>query len=277
MFGPDEGTQLISEVIHTLPGRISHLTVYYTIIQPWKIEEVYTYLQDRTWGSVPPVKFMQQLSPAYVHVCAWKYAVSGLAEGKDLALDGFQGSQTAAWDELRSFDFRVFHRGDTCNPILSAADLLVGAIDEQVGSGRFRGPVIEQSVRALNLGIPWSSEYIGIPHFRSIKPYTRKMIDTTPYIARPVYYILTEDRPENLSNKQARMQLELSDLYGSAVDAACASGGCIKLYDATEDVGGINRPGTVVTYYGDKGEALGEQLKTLYGVTTYDLRTDSLP
>jgi hypothetical protein len=276
LFGPDDGSQLSREVIQSVSRHISNLTVFYTIIQPWKVREVWTFKDDRTWGKLTPVDFMHQLSTSYVHICAWKYTGGGRDAGKDLALDGFQGRQTKAWDELAPHSVRMYYRGDTCNPILSAADLIVASIDESVESYHFSEAAIERAVRSLDFGIQWTSEYIGIPHFEWIKPYTRKMIDTSRHVARPIYYILPEDTPPNVNRKQTRMQLELSSLYGKVVDAACASDGCIKLYDPTEDVGRISEPTARVTYYGEKGKALGNELKTLYGVSPIDLRSDKL-
>jgi hypothetical protein len=276
LFGPDEGVRATSEVIHAIAGQIARITVFYTIIQPWKVPQIWTYKRDRTWGAETPLDFMHQLSASYVHVSAWKYTDGGRADGKNLSLDGFQGQQTEAWDELCQRELRVYYRGDTCNPVLSAADLIVATIDEEVGRNRFGDESIERALRALNLGIPWTSEYIGIPHLKWIKPYTRKMIDTTRYLAHPVYYILSEDRPENLNNKQARMQLELSPLYGQVADAACDSDGCVKLYDATEDIGGLTRRGARVIYYGEKGRALGASLETMYGVKPIDIRVEEL-
>lgn len=189
-------------------------------------------------------------------------------------MDHFQGENTFAWSDLWYKKPLIYCRGDSCNPLISTADMVGGVIDQELLGEKISGTSIKKAINQL--GLRGKEVFIGAPDFKWIVPSQRKQINCTRWLKHPIYFLITEKRPENLEYKEARDQLELSPIFDAIVNAAYAHNGAIKLYDITQDYPLINPSSDRIIYFGEKGEQISQGLTSQYDVKSLHAKYDKI-
>lgn len=151
--------------------------------------------------------FFREVREYFPIVCAWKLcAFLGLRKAQ-VVVDGCKGSQSHAWQELVSTqDLTIAFHGAMYNPYLSAADVLLKWIDEEL---RESGLPLNQTALTRVL-TEWrgvtedlSTDHIHMVHFtnrdlKDIVPLARARIDRFEdiYARHPIFFIFKEENTE---------------------------------------------------------------------------------
>jgi hypothetical protein len=137
--------------------------------------------------------FLRSLGPMFPHISAWSYLGKRAISG-ELQLDGFNSRQTHAWNELLSkVTPKVFPHGDECNPYIMLSDIFAYLTDAKLYTQK-------KGLNPDSLKEIWKSYGFQIDtHFLDIEtqPLYRwnsdENIDLTPYLARPMIFLLVDD------------------------------------------------------------------------------------
>jgi hypothetical protein len=137
--------------------------------------------------------FLRRLGPMFSYISAWSYL--GIREiTGELQLDGFNSRQTHAWNELISKTTpKIFPHGDECNPYIMIADIIAYLTDAKLYNQK-------KGLRPENLKEIWNTygfetdtHFLGIETQPIYKWHSDDPIDTTPYLAHPIIFLLVDD------------------------------------------------------------------------------------
>ena len=156
-------------------------------------------------------KFLRNLGPMFPHIAAWSYFGIDRGPVTDLQLDGFNSKTTHAWNALLAkAKPKIFPHGDECNPYIMIADLIAYLTDAKLYSQKL-------GLRKENLQKIWEPYGFQVEsHFldNDTVPYygwnSDDPIDTTPYLAHPLVFLLV-DELEKLQPNPPPMSQQESD------------------------------------------------------------------
>ena len=146
----------------------------------------------------------------FSHISAWSYL--GIREiTGDLQLDGFNSRQTHAWNELISKTTpKIFPHGDECNPYIMIADIIAYLTDAKLYNQK-------KGLRPENLKEIWNTYgFETDTHFLDIetqpiyKWHSDDPIDTTPYLAHPIIFLLVDDLEKLQPNPPSATEQKIS-------------------------------------------------------------------
>lgn len=266
----DASDDFMRAFIQGVKEHILSVNIFFTMIYPTKVPVVYSYGKHREQD---PVNFMVTNNQAYPSWCAWKYLDINKYPETLLMLDNFQGERTVAWESIKRKKPDIYVRGDSCNPLISTADIIASMVDKICRTDRLTSKIIQRSLKEL--GLRGKDIFIGQPDFKYIIPLSEERIDTTSYLAHPLYFIISEDRPELLKKDEWREHHEYSAVMDSVVNAAFEANGAVKWYDQTEDYKILTAKDKLI-FYGDKGKEVAEKIGSSYNVTTYHFPYDKI-
>lgn len=258
-LGLNKGIAFMEQFFSEIVDFIASTELYFTIIPPSKVSEIEIY---GTGETVPTQKFLRKLNTNYVHCCGWKYSQVHDELPERLVLDYFEGKQTGAWHDLKEIDgLQIYLRGDLCNRLISTADLLISIVDFRLYRRKER--LNEDNLRKIFLqeNLTTTVEFIGQPDFGNIVMKRRKMIDTSPFLAHPIIFVL----PETQFGSKARKIIENSPVMDSILNRAVELDGSTKFYDQDLDAG-LVEDGDILIYMGDEGKELAEVISSVYDV-----------
>jgi hypothetical protein len=220
--------------------------------------------------------FFKKIMPYYPIICAWKLCSFLKLWNVEIVLDGCKGEKSHAWEELISNCQKVTiaFGGDSYNPFVSSADLLVKWIDEEL---RESGLPLNQSalVRVLT---QWTGvtddldkEQVHIVHLgnkdlKDIQPLSKEKIDAFEniYARHPIVFIFREEL-----NSPQRLEIEESPLMNKIHDLIYFIDGSLIWWDPKEHTKLIQKDDIAIVF-GNKGleeaqflNKLGNQLKIL--------------
>jgi len=275
--GEDAFVRFYENLLSDLRPHIEFAHIFYSIIPPRKVKRLFVYGERAEVKD--PVDFLKEHNAGFVALCGWKYSeiVPQEARADEVCLDYFEAKHTKAWDALSTLKPKLFVRGDTCNPCIATADGILSMIDKSLKRNFYYDGLKlgDTSIRhALkSLGIPGEPAFIGQPDLRKIVPDSRDQVVTRDFIAHPVFFICTENRPEGISNQDYREMIEYMPVMDQIVEKACDTGGSIKFYDPTTDYMSA-RPEDFFAHYGERGKAFCRELKRHIPLTELDMSLD---
>lgn len=253
--------------IKSLGDFIVNLNVYYTILPPSKIPKVKLYgAQKSRVVEIDTLSFLRRLNPAYVHCCAWKYSLEAQSLPEHIVLDYFEYEVSNAWRTLiNKIRPRIYYHGDECNPFIATADMLALLVDVRLYRKKL-GLCDDGITKAFaDVNIKVTPSPIDVRHLSNIVPYRNQKIDTTPYIARPVIFIIPETT-ELMSARMVRKTIEESPFMVDVLNKAFALDTSIKFFDPDIDARVI-KTGDVVVYTGPKSKEIALLLNRLHKET----------
>lgn len=248
--------------------------IYFVNIPPSRIPRIYMYAMDPPQKVIPTKDFLSTLTPQFSYMCAWRYTKE-MDDTSTILLDHFQGKQTISWSVFWYKKPVIYYKGDQCNSLISAADILVGVMDESLHR-KAKDINIKEMKNILHkeIGLKGNVYVIGSKDLRWIVPITRRPIDTTKFIKHPIFFIISEERPSQLEYKEAKDQLSFSPVYDIVTTAAAIKNGCVKQYDVTEDYKILKNNDRLI-YFGEKGKEIARNLESQYGVKrVFDFRIE---
>ena len=213
--------------------------------------------------TIKTLKFLDELNNYYSYIAPWKVSRDEKFRNIDVQLDSFNGEHTKAWSELCSFNkVNVVPKGDVCNSFISAADLVVGYIDEYLSleHKHLEKSTIEASINDcfdkfedINL----RTFYVGHEDLEKIVPHENIKINLLDYYKRPMVYIIKEN-----ILKQENKFIENSPLWNKLLDFSFEIDSGIKYMSYDEDHKYIKN-GDYFIYLGEKGKREANYLKSL--------------
>lgn len=270
----EEASDLCEDFIDRIKGNIFKVNIYFTIIPPSKVPEIYMYNIDNQPASKPTKEFLRSLTPSYTHLCAWKYCDKKEEVDEKILMDHFQGKMTVAWQTLWHESPEIYFRGDSCNPLISTADIIGALIDQKISDGGISDNRISDAIDEL--GLNGEEVFIGQPDFDFIVPVQRKQIQFRRHIKHPIFFIVGESSPSGMDRDKYRRQLEFSKIYDEIVNAAWRENGAIKMYDETQDFTMLEPGEDRIIHFGERGEEIAEQLSAQYDVKSIHAKHDEI-
>lgn len=217
---------------------------------------------------INPMQFIDELNECYDYVTAWKIVKTLGIRNTTIYLDHFTGEITHAWDELcYHHKVTVIPKGDSCNPFISACDIVTKYID---------GYLFQKHLLLDETGIARAFEscdvssphvlYLGHGDLQDIVPIKKEQIDCYKHYTKPMTYILKE----GLFNAESKI-IENSPLYQKILQFAYEKGTGIKFLSFEEDNRKI-RQGDHIIYLGENGKKHAEYLNKLgYNIVPIDI------
>jgi hypothetical protein len=221
------------------------------------------------FGGLPGRKYvtlrelMDLVEPAFPALAAWKLTAVTGTSNHNFLLDEVGGSISKAWDDLTSHNnVQTVPHGDSCSPYISAADLLLRALDRQLtrdysfldksGLERALGEIggVDQRATCYVRGI--SNDDIPM-----IAPYMERPIPTEYFCRHPIFVIVNES-----THKDEHEELENSPLVRRVHDLAYEHGGSVTYYNPKVSTS-LFRDGDYIVHYGEKGKETFKRLKAM--------------
>lgn len=229
---PEKKVLLQEIFIEGIKRDLVEINFFFTIMSQTK--NIYS----RGWDKVLPAnEFMKKsLLLPYPYICAWKQLQKWCEEGSSFRpfIDEFDGEETVAWYNLTKAKPLIFYRGDMSNPLIATCDVILDYLDYKLRKQKLHDKTIDHELKSLNL--IGQRQYIGQPDLHNITSTSPKSIDKTLFRAKPIYYLIFEDKPAELTDKKQWLE---SKIYCGMVDFAIKNAfendGCIKFYDSRSD------------------------------------------
>ncbi len=232
-------------------------------------DEIYEQFQVPIYGRAPGReyvslgKFLGLIQNPFPALAAWRLCERTGIYNQTFLLDNFEGQSSRAWDEL-IFRNRVYlvPDGDAVSPYISAADLLLRALDRQLTHNQAR--VERDPVRTALLQIGhWDPDAelhvhtISNAEIPTIAPYTTNMIVGEAFVRHPILFVVNEN-----SYREERSVIENSPMMSAVYDRAYTLRGSVMFYRPDKS-SGLIKEGDWIVHYGPRGKEAYRQLRRL--------------
>jgi len=229
-------------------------------------------------------EFLRNLGPMFSYISAWAYLGKRSISG-ELLLDAFNSRQTNAWNELLTKNTpKIFPHGDECNPYIMLSDIFAYLTDAKLYTQK-KG-LRPESLKEIwkNYGFQVDSHFLDINTQPMYKWNCEDQIDISPYLARPMVFLMVDDIEKLQSDPQKvitetvktpnKEEIEVTstiipeekrfkDLvkhmepWYSVTAYAYLKGGAGQLFNYRMDHGKV-RDGDILVYIGNQSKSLAE-------------------
>lgn len=243
LFG-GKAFQAINDVFESLLDHVKMVNFYYTYLSTKKTPVVRLYGSEKSGiEEVPTLEFINKISPAYPHYCAWKYVMDAPSNDFRLQLDYFEGEVTKAWQVIENANLNVFYAGDEIYPSLATADIFLRVLDERMShynqytknssqKALLTKDCIETCFHELEEKGKLRICYLGERELKYLVPFSKKMINASSKIKRPLIFVVAKAPPEI---KHCSEFIRVSPLWNLICEFAYQKQGCIKFIDFKSD------------------------------------------
>ena len=207
--------------------------------------------------------FLNLIADSFPAIAAWRLTeVTGIYN-RHFLLDGFPNHVSKAWDQLSGRNrVDLVPHGDSCNPVLSAADMLCAAIDRQLDRQRLRLSTrgvhqVLETMGGASLAAEIHSLSVSNEQIDSIAPYSRLPISVSRYVRHPVTFLISE-----AEDARQRYEVESSPLMRRVRERAYNAGGSYLMYEAKTSPALLCGDDCMIAY-GPKGAGTIRHLKSL--------------
>ncbi|MFQ5838329.1 MAG: hypothetical protein ACE5HJ_06050 [Thermoplasmata archaeon] len=267
-LGRKEADDFNDSLLHSIESEIDEVAIYHTQIPPSKLPEIYVGGEDKP-RAVGALHFLKQLNNAYPHLCAWKYSTEA-RKGDRFLLDYFQSDVTPAWDVVKERHPLIYIHGDSCNRAIAVADIMANIADARLHYSGLKLTTENLERVFENQGIPVKADFIGQPDMKHIVPQYGQQINLYRWVKDPVFFYISEKRPEALDYDEATYLVARSPAFGHLLDLACEADGCVKKYQERQD-GNLFPKARIAGYVGPRGKEVAESLEQNYSVEPLNL------
>lgn len=269
-LGLTESLKLVEEFYNDIREYIMGVEIYVTQIKISKIPIIYMYRENGIIAAEESKEFLKTLQSAYSYISAWKYYEENKTDEDILLIDHFQGSITAAWQSLQKRLLDVYFKGDLCNPLISASDLLLGLIDDLLlkKCKTISQKEIKDILRQLK--IDGETKFIRIDFIVPLKrdPIT---LDKKKHLHHPIYFLVKDKKPKDMDYREHLQQLEFSPVFDKLVNKACENDAAIKIYNELMDFLIFDR-GDKIFYFEERGEGIAKSLHKQYNIPIEEIK-----
>ncbi|MDD5617115.1 MAG: hypothetical protein PHH85_13045 [Candidatus Methanoperedens sp.] len=208
-------------------------------------------------------EFLNRIENYYPIICAWKLTEITKIKGQNFLVDFFEGEESQAWNELVTYNtVNTVAKGDNCNAYISAADMILRAIDRRLI--RSKKLLVENDLREVVSNLT-SEDYpdnvnvirIWNPDLHYIKPIKPIQIQNKFFVKHPIIFIFNEN-----DTKGERKELENSPMMVELYNRAYELNGGIIFYESGFSTS-LMRDGDWFVSYGTKGSDTYKRLKKM--------------
>jgi hypothetical protein len=247
---------------------------------------------------IKSAEFVRCLGPMFTHIAAWSYFGVPRTNKEEMQIDNFYSKETQAWNDLiRQTTPKIFPHGDECNPYIMIADLIAYLTDVKLY-------IQHKNLRRESLKEIWEpygfqveSHFLDFDVSGKYKWNSEQMIDTTPYIAHPIIFLLadslellqptltplekkeenketqdyenTDVIPKSMKNimeeAKFRKLVRKMDPWYAVTAYAYSKGGSALLFDYYVDNKKVQTGDTMV-YVGPKSKAMAESFNDIFDI-----------
>jgi len=263
-IAPEHENDFIIPFFDCLKKEIEKVDIYYTRYNPKKLPTVSIFGKDQPMTK-NPVEFVRMIANAYPHYCAYWYLNEYSSDGIDkMYLDHFESRHTPAWDSLSQFKgLSVVYKGGNCNCLISSADLLTRLTVMEVK--KRNEDFNAEGLKRIHSDFSWAKKIIvhelggNTQILKFMAPVSRREIDLTQYIARPIVFIPTESLA-GVPTEEERNLFENLPVFDDLSNFLFFSRGSFKYFRPSEDVR-IARKGDYFLLLGSNSGRLYAYLK----------------
>lgn len=222
---------------------------------------VYGTAPGRTYVSLG--KFLGLIQNPFPALAAWKFCERSGVYNQTFLLDYFEGQTSRAWDELTSHNLvYLVPDGDSCSPFISAADLLLRALDRQLvrNQARLERDPVRSALLQIGSWEPTAELHvhqIGNAEIPTIAPYATTSIVSEAFVRHPILFVVNEE-----TQPKERVEIENSPLMRSVADRAYTLRGSVMFYRPDKS-SGLVRDGDYIVNYGPRGKETFRRLRKL--------------
>lgn len=198
--------------------------------------------------------FYDLISNAYPALCAWE--LRQCKNTSTLLLDNFQGRVCPAWLELGAAqDTLVYYKGDQCNELISAADILLRLIKIKMIPNKACFLKVEIDKIAELFGKKTQLYFIGKQCLGKITPHVPSRMKSQHLVKHPIAYLIKEN-PQDDGEESI---IENSPLFNDIIKKINSDGGCAKYFhpDDSKEI----KEGDRMVSFGKRGDQIFEKLK----------------
>jgi hypothetical protein len=186
---------MLYEFCEKIKPLIKSTSVFYTGFNTQQIPKIRIFGRTSTPRFVGIEEFMvTHIDQAFPHICIWRTLVYLRNTNTTVFSDSFTTNLTEAWDSIIQHPnlFEIFPNGDSLNPLISTADMLVKYIDQKVKDNKewLNRDSITRVLGNENLYV----HRITNSHLRNITPLRRMKFNFNDFIRHPVFFII---KPKN--------------------------------------------------------------------------------
>ncbi len=260
----EEELSVLSNFKDSLLPAIDNVHLFYTFIFGLKEGLVSIYGHSPNYVRIPLTSqdksiqdFYDLISNTYPMLCAWE--LRNYKNTSTLFLDNFQGRVCPAWLELgNAQDILVYYKGDQCNKLISAADILLRIIKIKMIPNKacFLKSEIEKIAGVV--GNKTQVYFIGKQCLNKITPHVPSRMKPHRLVKHPIAYLAKE----NPKDEGEESIIENSPLFNDIVKRINSGDGCAKYFHPDDDSREIKQGDQLVSF-GKRGDQIIEKLKRL--------------
>ncbi len=298
LLTPEKALPFCDQLITKLKRYIESLCFTYVVMPPQEHPVITVSGNKCPAYDIKSAEFVRCLGPMFTHIAAWSYFGVPRTHVEEMQLDGFYSKETEAWsDLLRQTKPKIFPHGDECNPYIMIADLIAYLTDVKLY-------IQHKNLRRENLKEIWEpygfqveSHFLDFDVSGKYKWNSEQMIDTTPYIAHPVIYLLADslellqpasaplekkqenketrddENPDSLPKNMKKMMEEAKfrklvrkmDPWYAVTAYAYSKSGSALLFDYYVDNKKVQTGDTMV-YVGPKSKEMAESFNDIFDI-----------
>jgi hypothetical protein len=229
----------------------------------------------------------------FSYIAAWSYFGVERDAEPNLHIDNFNSRQTHAWDELiNKAKPKIFPHGDECNPYIMIADIIAYLTDAKLYNQKLG--LKRENLQKIweDYGFQVDTHFLDINTQPAYKWHSEDPIDTTPYLAHPLVFLLVdeleklqpnpppateeEDKPmsegppianpkEKTEEQRFKKLVRHMEPWYATAAYAYHKGGAAQLFNYHIDRTKV-QDGDVMVYIGNKSKELAESFSHMYDV-----------
>ena len=278
-------------LIYKLRHYIDSIFFTYVILPPDEIPTVEVGGFKSPSREIKSAEFLRNLGPMFSHITAWSYFGFHRFENDELHLDSFNSKQTHAWADLTAIAKpTVFPHGDKCNPYIAIADIVAYLTDAKLYNQKLKLQPEDLQRIWEQYGFQIETRYLDINTLSKYRWHSEDLIDTVPYLARPIVFLLVDEleklqpnslpiqgEPEEESKvsltvaqdsseeKRFRKLVRRMEPWYAVTAYACNKGGAAQLFNYYIDRTKV-KDGDTMVYIGNKSKEMAESFSQMLDI-----------
>lgn len=279
------------QLVSKLQRYVEHVHFTYVVMPPDQFPTVTVGGFQSPCKSVKSAYFLRCLQPMFSYISAWNYFGKTSRNDDNILLDGFNSKQSHAWNDLvTKVKPKIFPHGDECNPYIMLADIIAYLTDSKLYCHKkaLDAPSLEKVWQDYKFSI--ETHYLDVNTAPTYGWYSDDMIDTSPYLAHPIIFLLVDEleklqpNPPNLDEKSNRdkQAIKLKNMLNleeqrfrklvhhmqpwySVTEYACHKEGSAQLFNYYLDRTKV-QDGDTMVYIGNKSKEMAQSFEHMLDI-----------
>ena len=265
LAGIEKKYEILDTFSKEISKHIEKIHFFYTLFSEKHLREVKVYgrmSKNKQLHLSSPTRTYEKLISEHLvqcfpAICAWRLTQHLTPRTTSFHLDSFEGHIFEGWEELeKKFNIFVYPSGDSCNPVISTADLLTDLIDKKLQSEK-KFLIFENIRPALpEFGDNLLVYPISNKHLPKITPVDNISIKTLHLLKHPVFWVFKGDQ---LISSDF---MKKSKVFRNLIDYAASQNGVVKMFNKSGDIDFV-KEGDYGAYLNNKGRETIDSYKKM--------------